>query len=758
MKRPMCWLCLLFIAAVWLGDLTGLVPVRETAAAQSLPGEGFIGEKGQAVVYGRIYQYHYSENSTGICLTDVYLKSQLRSQVGDISKKLSGRVIIYMQEGSEDVSQPLGTWVRVRGKLQEIEGPRNPGEFDSRLYYQTKKIYYRMSGYELTDCGGEVWHLREGLRQFRGRLADSLEKAVPEQAGILCAMVVGEKSLLAQEDKNLLAAGSLSHMISISGMHLSLLGMLCFYLCQRLRLGIGPAAMVSVGLMLFYGMLAGEGVATMRALGMFGLAMIARAIRRSYDLLSALALSVIILLLDNPAYLFYSGFLLSCGCICAVGVVLPQIREIFSFEKAQRKREKKIIQRKIIQKKIIQTLEMGAAVQMTTLPLTTWFYYEIPIYGILVNLLVVPTLAVTLVSGWAGAAVGIWSVSAARVFLIPGCALIRFYQGLCGLVKGLPGAMLTVGQPGIWQVLAYYGLLAAGFLLGRRTGRRAVGVSLCLLCVSAGVMLLCSRFQGSLEVTCLDVGQGDGAVACTLQGKCFMVDGGSSSQKKIGQYTILPFLKSQGISRVDAVFVSHTDADHINGIEEILDLIRTGQTSLKIRHLVLPGLEKADEGQERLAALAAQAGVAVRYLNAGGKVEAYGVCWQALSPLVRGQTDDINEDSLVLLLEAGGFRGLFTGDIGEEQEERLSGHLMDCDFLKVAHHGSRYSTGERFLREVCPKIGVASASATNTYGHPHPDTLGRLEKNRCRVFLTKDSGAVTLKVGEDAVRVRTYLH
>ncbi|MCI9545061.1 MAG: hypothetical protein HFH60_00005 [Lachnospiraceae bacterium] len=152
-----------------------------------------------------------------------------------------------------------------------------------------------------------------------------------------------------------------------------------------------------------------------------------------------------------------------------------------------------------------------------------------------------------------------------------------------------------------------------------------------------------------------------------------------------------------------------------------------------------------------------RAGVAVQYLNTGDRVQGEEIVWRAVSPLAKGQVQDINENSLALFLECESFRGMFTGDMGEEQEMRIAGYLTECDFLKVAHHGSKHSTGKRFLRKVRPKIAVASSSATNTYGHPHPDTLKRLEENRCQAFLTKDSGAVNLKVKDDAVEVNAYL-
>lgn len=732
----MCWLCLLLMAGIWLGDLTGAMPVREAPPSQSAR---VLSEQGQRVIYGRIHKYHYSENSTGICLEDVFYKSRFS---GESLLPLDG-TIVYMQEGSYDL--PLGTWIRAEGELEEIPGPRNPGEFDSRLYYRARKIYYRMRGQRLSVYREETRRVRESLRQLRESLVDSLEKGAPKQAGILSAMAAGEKRLLNEEEKNLLAAGSISHILSISGMHVSLLGMLLFYILAGLGMGLIPASASSAGLMIFYGVMTGESVSAMRALGMFGLAMMAKAAGRSYDLLSALSLSVILILLDNPVCLYYSGFLLSCGCICGVGLVLPCLEKMFSLEKIKKK----------FLRNLAQSLVMGMAVQSAVLPLTAWFFYEIPLYGILVNLLVIPTLTVTLVSALLGAALGMWQVWLGRLALLPGCVLAEYYQELCKIVRQLPGAALTVGRPGMWQVVLYYAVLGTVLFLGSRMPRERLAVCFFFWCAGTGI--LCTNIRQRLEITCLDVGQGDGGAICTPQGECYLVDGGSSSRRAVGKYCILPFLKSQGISCVNGAFVSHTDADHINGLVEILEMIRDGETSLKIQYLVMPRLEIRDESQKKLEILAGQAGAEVRYLGVGEKVKGEKICWQALSPLKGRQSMDINENSLVLLLENDGFRGLFTGDIGEEQEEKLEAGLPDCDFLKVAHHGSRYSTGEEFLAKVRPEIAVASASASNNYGHPHPDTLKCLRESGCHVFLTKDSGGVTLEAGEGTVEVRPYL-
>ena len=231
-----------------------------------------------------------------------------------------------------------------------------------------------------------------------------------------------------------------------------------------------------------------------------------------------------------------------------------------------------------------------------------------------------------------------------------------------------------------------------------------------------------------------------------------LIDGGSTNKNELGKYQLLPYLKSRGISRLDGIYVSHTDEDHISGVRELLEFVEKDLTSLRIENLILPKWSDIQENKNyrELTELAESAGVRVLTVKAGDEIRYGTVRLKVLWPESTASGKEVNEDAMVLEMISKDFKGLFTGDIGMETEKELiqNGCLEDVDFLKTAHHGSRYSTGAEFLEIVRPELAVVSCSATNTYGHPSQDTLERLKKSGSRVLITRDCGAVTIVNGK----------
>ena len=258
--------------------------------------------------------------------------------------------------------------------------------------------------------------------------------------------------------------------------------------------------------------------------------------------------------------------------------------------------------------------------------------------------------------------------------------------------------------------------------------------------------------EGEMYVTFLDVGQGDGIVVEIENRWNILIDGGSTNKNELGKYQLLPYLKSRGISRLDGIYVSHTDEDHISGVRELLEFVEKDLTSLRIENLILPKWSDIQENKNyrELTELAESAGVRVLTMKAGDEIRYGTVRLKVLWPESTASGKEVNEDAMVLEMISKDFKGLFTGDIGMVTEEKLiqNGCLEDVDFLKTAHHGSRYSTGAEFLEIVRPELAVVSCSATNTYGHPSPDTLERLKKSGSRVLITRDCGAVTIVNGK----------
>jgi competence protein ComEC len=246
-----------------------------------------------------------------------------------------------------------------------------------------------------------------------------------------------------------------------------------------------------------------------------------------------------------------------------------------------------------------------------------------------------------------------------------------------------------------------------------------------------------------LEVNFLDVGQGDGILLRT-ETSAVLIDGGSSSKKTLGKYTLEPCLKNLGVSVIDYAFVSHGDLDHISGVRFLLEESK----DIKIRTIMLPYHGKEDEKIKELEVLANKRGTKVMYLAGGEGLKVEGLKISCLHPKIQDIPEDVNEQSEVLKIDFGNCHMLFTGDMGEKGEmkllERSRKELSQINVLKTAHHGSKYSSSAPFLDAVSPRFAIISYGENNTYGHPHKEVMDRLKERKVKVFETAKSGAIRL--------------
>lgn len=734
-RRPLCLVCLFLMLFLAAGDWIGFPLIRGNPLPDHL--KEWIKENPEGVICGEVVSFRDTEFSQTVSLNQSYLIYR--------SKKFPIKnTTVYLKKREE--LKP-GMYLCVRGILEELSLPRNPGEFNARQYYACDHMYYSVKKGEVLKKGKEGNAYQTLLLRIREHLNGVLEDAAGETAPVFAAMVLGEKGELPKETKMLYQMAGIIHILAISGLHISLLGVGLYELLKKTGLGIWSAGFLSLTVMIFYGEMTGGSVSAMRAVSMFLIATGAKILGRIYDMMTALSVSAMILLLESPAYLYNTGFLLSFGAVLGVGAVLPVFLKFSG-----------------IKNKILKSLMGSVCVQLTTLPVMLWFYGEVPIIGIFFNLLVLPTVGIVLISGVFTALIGCISPGLAVCVSLPGRLVLFAYDKLCCLGTSLPFCTWTPGQPKIWQAVIYYVILfsvtgAAGFLIKKEVKNRRklyLAKSGLVVSLAAALFVLSQRDRLHMEITCLDIGQGDAIAAQLPTGEVFLVDGGSSNKKNIGQYQLLPFLKNQGISYVDAVFISHTDEDHISGVREILEYMEKGLISLKIGNLILPGISEKPEAWRELEALAKKVGIQVMTANRGDDFRIGDGRISVLSPEKGASGEDVNEDAVVFLLSYKNFRGLFTGDVGEETEKKLLSVLSDVDFLKVGHHGSGYSSTQAFLDKIKPEVSVISCSESNTYGHPSPETIKRLEKSGSRVEYTMKSGAVTVFTDGKNVGVRRF--
>lgn len=665
---------------------------------------------------GIVEEIAEKENSRQIRLSHIYLSSDLSYQ---------RQVLVYE---NQQTTLKIGYKVKAAGSYAPLEEASNPGQFDQKAYYEARGIGMVLKKAKLTVIEAKENIFFQKLYELRSFWAQNLEKITgKEEAALLKAMLLGEKSSLKKEQKELYQSGGISHILAISGLHISLVGMLLYRFLRKKKRSYPFSALVSGSCMVVYGFLTGFGVSAKRAVFMFLVYLGAELLGETYDVISALALSGLLILAEQPLQLFQCGFQLSFLSVGAVALGYPALQKRLGWKK-----------------KAALSLLSGLSVTLFTLPCTLYWFYEWMPYAVFLNLIVIPLVPVVFLSGAAGMLTGGASVAAGMFLAGASAGVLRFFQTLLERTEVLPGSRAIIGQPELWQIALYYVLVGAAVWGGRCRARKKNQhrIEVRIFFIMFALCILCLPFHRPVEVTFLDVGQGDAVFLRTEAGTTCLIDGGSTTVSDVGTYRLLPFLKSRGVSSLDYLFLSHMDADHINGAEELLkDQFR----GIPIRHLCLSALP-GDETRERLEKEARLFGTELCYISRGTVFREKGAEIRCLSPVKDQKKEDENENSEVLMVEISGLRILFTGDLGEEGEQQLleAGTDLRAAVLKVGHHGSRFSTGEDFLEAVSPGFAVISCAEDNRYGHPASETVERLERAGCRIFYTMKSGAVTL--------------
>lgn len=658
--------------------------------------------------------------------------------------------IICEIKGAEKVL--LGSRVAVSGTFMSFSQAANPGEFDGAEYYRTLKIGGRLVKAELLGSGESYWRVREGLyglkMYFRQRLFGIFPK---KEAAVMSALLLGDKSELDAELKDLYKRNGILHILSISSLHITIIGMSVYKLFRRAGLPIGAAACAGSVLLLLYGGMTGFSVSACRAIGMYLLRMLAELLGRTYDMLTALGVLAAVMVTFNPFYLRHSGFLLSFTSVLGIGVVYRNLLPQKAEQPEKHRRWKKL---KKIKKSFEQSLLASLSITLVTLPVQLWFYYEVPVYSVLLNLVVLPFMKPLMIMGFL-----VMLLPVPGIFSGPDCLILKGYELLCGAFDGLPFRAWNPGRPAAWQIAVYYGLLL-GVIWFVRKRREGAAKFLTAAALSAAVLILGVRPPLENKAVFLDVGQGDCILVRTSSGENYLFDCGSSNRSGVGRYVLLPFLKYSGIHKLDTVFLTHPDSDHVNGAVELLSLAE--DNAIEVGQVVLPAVEETEReaqfGDIIRAARECKTGVPVRYLAAGEGWRCGGALLMCLHPEAGWTAADENAYSLCVYVRfAEGVSLLLTGDVEGAGEEALIRELKERDIeditvLKTAHHGSRNSTSSEFLAQANPKIAVISCGRNNRYGHPHEELMERLENCGARVYLTPESGAVTVRAGRGGHR------
>lgn len=708
------------------------------------------------------------------------------------------RATVFSRDATEETQEDgtpaiphlaYGARVRLTAKLRLPRNFRNPGAFDYEGYLHGHGISALAS---VKSENIEVLQGTSGSRLgfWRSQVRNSILRHIhqsglwsKEDAAIFAAMIMGDDSLLLRDVREEFQQTGVYHLLVVSGMNVALLAFAIFWLARRLRLPEWPASLLTIALSVFYAYIAGMGVPIMRAVLMLSLFLVARLLYRDRSGLNATGFAALVVLVLSPAALFDPGFQLTFLALLAItGISLPILERTSAPYRsalkhldttgydlglqpklAQFRLDLRLIAGRLQQfigertAQIIVTGAIGISLgffelllvsaitqEVLVLPMRSYFH-RAAILGVPANILVLPLAGLMLNTGVAAIALSYVSLPFARFAATLAAGSLHWTLRCLHFLSGFHVAQWRVPDPTVLlMLLAVAGVLLAFFAV--RKQRTIALAGLAVLFVTGGIVAVhhaAPRVEGGkLEITAIDVGQGDSILVISPQGRTMLIDGGGSigpvrSEFDFGEDVVAPYLWSRGLDHLDVIALTHAHGDHIGGLPRIIEDFYPAELWI--------GINPETTALLHLFATAQANHVAIRQHVAGDELDWGGTKIRVLSPPADWQPKPkhANDDSLALLIGYGETKALLAGDLERNMEQFVATESPQADLLKVPHHGSATSTSSALLAAVRPRFAVISAGYQNPFGHPRKVVLDRLQVYRVQTYRTDLQGVVT---------------
>lgn len=644
----------------------------------------------------------------------------------------------------EELPYAYGDYLRVQGVLELPPRAKNPGEFNYRQYLKSQGVTLTMTvmpkhvALIKKGWGNPLW---EVALWAKNKVVKAVEKYLPKQeADLFNSVFFGDKGLLTPEQKELYGELGILHVFAVSGSNVAMVLLVLLGLAILLRLSPPARNFLMVIGLVFYTYVTGLTPSVLRASTMaFGL-LVSQWVLRRWDFYTGLALAALFLLLINPFYLFDSGFQLSFVVTWGLVYLTPLLEKMVQFLPPCR-----------------SLFTVTLAAQLTALPITAYYFNMVSLAALWVNLLVVPIMGVVVTLGVVVFILALLGPPLAAPFIYSAGFLLNLLARILEWMGQFSWNALPVATPSLLLVgLSYLVLIA---LVEFSKERERYGRYFKPAVVVSIVVLAAYFFPGSghgrLEVTFLDVGQGDAIFIQTPQGQRFLLDGGGANftgTYNAGERVVVPYLIRRGIFTLDGVFNSHPDGDHLDGLLPVLEII-------KVKKVFTPPLDYFGDQYQQFMELTRLKEIDHLQLTAGDKIRLDGgpVVLEVLHPppiFEPGSTG--NNNSLVFRLSFGSVQFLFTGDLEVEGMEKLlaSARPLNSTILKIPHHGSGDGYDVDFYQAVSPKAVVISVGKNN-FGHPAPEIIDYWYGQGVSIYRTDWDGAVTFLTDGKGLQVQT---
>ncbi len=733
------------------------------------------------IIYQKEKEYKKIENE--LCKTeDIVIKGKIKRETktkeyGKIYKvqieeiTQNGKEIkaqkknIYIQENKTKIKLQYGDIIEVKGKYEEPESRRNYKGFDYKLYLKTKNILGTLKSTNIKKVRHKIENPIEYIESKSIKLSENLKQKanniLPQEiASIFIGIILGDRTEIPEEAIENFRNANMSHILAVSGMHMSYLILLATQIIGKL-IGKKQSYYISIILIIEYMFLTGFSASIIRA-GIMGIILISSKIfYKNNDILTNIAISALIILLKNPYTILDLSFQFSYGG--TIGIILFQ--KFIS---------KNFLEKIIKSKKIIEIISVTISAQIIILPISIIQFNKLNIYFILTNLIIGFIIGPVMACGFIFLITLIINVKTAQIFSIILQIAIKALI-LTSQIAKLPYSNIYLPTPNFIQIIIYFLSIhifmfiyyiyntknktqtvkrfrniisMIKFYLKYRMKPKTKSRTKIISIIIIALIMVMQIIPKDLKVYFVDVNQGDSTFIVTPKGKTILIDGGGSSYTNVGKNTLLPYILDRGYTKIDIAIISHMDLDHCDGIIYLMDKI-------KIKTIIIGKQYEESDNYKRFVKLAKEKRIEVKIVEAGENINIErNVNLDILWPDNKNKISEnaINNNSLVFKLKYKKYSILFTGDIEEIAEKAILErykNMLQSTILKVAHHGSKTSTTAEFLKAVKPRYALIGVGKNNKFGHPSENTIKKLKEMKVKIFRTDELGEITIKMNKN---------
>ena len=714
---------------------------------EKIIGEAIVLSNKQEKEYNNVYKIKYED-------TYLYLK---------IDKKLI-----------KDLK--YGDKIRFSGEFIEATKQRNYGGFNYKQYLKTLKIYGSIKVEEIEVIASNQTNL---FFRITNEIAFNIKQKIDsfmkkEDAAILKGLLLGDTTEIADEIQENFRISSISHILAVSGMHVTyvIIGIKMLF---ESHLGKRKTKFIIIIFLILYTFITGFSPSIVRASVMGILLVGAEILHRKNDIWNSIAISLLLILFYNPFLIMNVG--LQFSYLGTIGIIVfhKNILKLLKDIKTKNKKWKYQYNKKIIKfiNKVKEVLAVSISAQLTILPVMIYHFNLLGIYFFITNLLVSVIIGPIIMLGAIAIFFSIFLFPIAQILGVILEILIKSLIVISNFSK-IPFSKIYVATPKIYDIILYFILIFLFNLLYtlyhskelNRTQMRARNLIALIrykvfmnrgkykkiIFILVFIIIFISITPKKLNIHFVDVGQGDCTFIVTPRKQTILIDGGGSTSKEydVGKNTLLPYVLDRGYTKLDYIFISHFDQDHVAGILTILE-------ELKVETVIIPKQEENTENYQKFLELIKEKRIKVNIVKKGDRVNIeknvyFDILWPEKEQI---KENVINNNATVMKMYYGIFSILFTGDIEEKAEEKIlkvyegKERLLNANILKVAHHGSKTSTTEKFLKWVNPKAALIGVGENNLFKHPSEKTIENLRRHNVTIYRTDENGEITITIDKN---------